>query len=87
MVRHSAGLQSTVSVLQLLGLAREDDGAVLRCLAHSQASHTPLVARTQLDLIRKWDPIYLCPVLIQNMYMLEKIFVSSMFKHQHPLWC
>ena len=64
MVRHSGGLASTVTVLQLLGLAREDDGAVLRCLAHSQASHTPLVARTQLDLIRKWNLVYVCPVLI-----------------------
>ena len=44
-----------VSSLQLTGLARASDGAELQCLAHSQASHAPLVRTVTLDLICKWD--------------------------------
>ena len=32
-------------------LSREDDGAVFQCLAHSQASHQPLVQQVELDVI------------------------------------
>ena len=44
-----------VSSLQLTGLARDSDGAELQCLAHSQASHAPLVRTVTLDLICKLD--------------------------------
>ena len=47
-------LQSTVSVLRVREVAREDDGAVYQCLAHSQASHTPLVQQVTMDLICKF---------------------------------
>ena len=47
-------LQSTVSVLRVREVAREDDGAVYQCLAHSQASHTPLVQQVTMDLICKY---------------------------------
>ena len=47
------GLQSTVSVLVVREVEREEDGAVYQCLAHSQASHTPLVQQVTMDLICK----------------------------------
>jgi len=50
-ITHKTKIQSTVSVLVLTNLQREDDGSIFQCLAHSQASHTPLVQKVSLDLI------------------------------------
>jgi len=50
-ITHKPNVQSTVSILHLTNIKREDDAAELECLAHSQASHTPLVQKVSLEVI------------------------------------
>ena len=46
-------LHKTIEKYNLKTL-RSDDGSLLECLAHSQASHTPLVQQVSVDIIREF---------------------------------
>ena len=51
-------------------VCRADDGAVYQCLAHSQASHQPLVQQVALDVICEYSLIQFQKTDFRIIYVL-----------------
>ena len=73
-------LHKTIEKYNLKTL-RSDDGSLLECLAHSQASHTPLVQQVSVDIIRE----FLVFTLLTSFTLFLPCFMRVWFQNK-SLW-